>query len=151
MVQSGQSLGLEIRGTGLGNFRDYIIKDIEEVYVGSVVMNEVYVAEANLSYSLVHQRDQTQNFTLTSGEDVNLATWLSGQGAGTATPVIINFAFGEVIGGTVEGKPALDLGDLSAYSSITFNIDGWILGMAGNDALWAQDPIDIINYGGPNE
>lgn len=115
---------------------------IDEVYVGNVVMNRVYVGS-----DLVHERDQTQLLTLTSAEDLNLATWISGQGADPAVPVIINFASDQIIGGTVVGQPALTMGDLSSYASITFNVDGQIQGAPGSDAVLSQSPIDIINSG----
>lgn len=118
-------------------------EQIEYLNVGSASINEAYVGA-----DLVYQLDQLQVLTLTSGTDVNLATFLSTSGADPAKPIIINFASDQVIGGTIDDAPALNLGDLSTYTGgITLNIDGEIQAKAGYDALWAENPIDIINGG----
>lgn len=116
---------------------------IEEVYVGNVVINRVYVGA-----DLVHERDQVQVLSLTSDTDVNLSTWLGTQAADPTKPIIINFADGQIIGGTVDDNTALNMGDLSAYTGgITFNWDGQVQGKQGYDSVWAQDDIEIINLG----
>ena len=118
-------------------------EQIEYLNVGSASINEAYVGA-----DLVYQLDQLQVLTLTSGTDVNLSTWLGTEGADPAKPIIINFASDQVIGGTIDDAPALNLGDLSTYTGgITLNIDGEIQAKAGYDALWAENPIDIINGG----
>ena len=114
-----------------------------ELSVGAVIMNRAYVGSA-----LVHERNQTQTLTLTSAEDLNLATWLGTQGVDPAVPIIINFASDQTIGSTNKANPALDMGDLSAYTGgITLNVDGRIEGAREGDAIWTQQTIDIINGG----
>ena len=115
---------------------------IEHVFDGGVLIPEVYSGP-----DLVHQEPLTQILTLTSGTDVNLATWLGAQGADAGKPIIINFASDQTIGGTVEGAPALDFGDLSAYAHITFNMNGQVRGIAGGDAISVHQNIDVDNSG----
>ena len=69
-------------------------------------------------------------YILNSATDVNLATWLATQGA-TSGQVEITIPDGEIIGGTVVDGYALNMGNMSAFTSVVLNVNGEIQGLGG--------------------
>ena len=117
---------------------------LDPISIGRVTIASIYSGEGVLRY----QYDPTQILTLGSQEDFNFATWLNGQGVDPLRPIIVNIPAGEIIGSTNKANPAMDMGDLAAYTGgITINLNGEIQGAVEGDALWARQPIDIVSVG----
>ena len=98
-------------------------KVIAEIYWGSTLK---YKAE--------------QNYTLNSAQNVTLETFLTGQGASVASPVIITIPAGQIIGSLDNLLPALTTGDLSLYTrGVTLIINGEVQGAGGTNTGQIED------------
>ena len=115
--------------------------NIEPISIGKVTIAKIYTGDGVLRY----EYDPTQMFTLTSQEDFAFADWLDAQGADPARPIIVTLPAGAIIGATNNNTPAFNMGDLSAYAQITFNVNGQIQGAPGGDALWASQGAPAIS------
>jgi hypothetical protein len=114
---------------------------IGQVTFGSQTIGKVYFGS-----TLVFEG--TQVFDLTSSVNVNIETFLTGQGASLSSPVIINVAADQIIGSNTAATPALVTGDLSGYTyEVTMNLAGEVQGAAGGDAINATSNITINNTG----
>ena len=79
----------------------------------------------------VHVFPDLQEFILRGGYNINLATWLSQQGAKPGYNIVITIPAGEYIRGDVLDGFAMVSGDLGPYKSVTLNVGGGILGKGG--------------------
>lgn len=118
------------------------------IYEGTTEVE--YISKGNVPISKVYKGtdqvfDYTEEYTLNSATNVDLATWLAGQGASLIAPIIVNVPDGEIIGGV--GDYALDVGDISPYNLITLNLAGQIQGEAGGHAIYSDYAIELNNAG----
>jgi hypothetical protein len=84
------------------------------------------------TWQKMHTCDEYYNL---SGENINLASWLAGQGATPGANMIVTIPTGSTVGGTIDDNYALNIGDISAYPSVTLNVEGSILGKGGTNAF----------------
>ena len=118
----------------------------DQVNWGSKAIAEIYWG-SQLKYK------NQQNYNMNSATNVNIATFLVGEGASVNSPVIITIAIGEIIGSTDVLLPALVTGDLSIYTrGVTLIVNGEIQGAggdmsAGGSAFVATSDITITNNG----
>jgi len=94
-------------------------------------VQEAYRKDAG-AWQIVYQG--IKEYDLTSGTNVNIANWLVSQGAKPNTNVIVNLPAGQTIGGTVAGGYAIEMGNISVYKSLIFNIRGEVYGVGGTSA-----------------
>ena len=75
-------------------------------------------------------------FTLTDSTDIGLLNWLVSQGALPNYHIVVNIPVDNYIGGTIHGKPALNIGAgaETTYKSLTINVHGHIQGRGGKDS-----------------
>lgn len=85
---------------------------------------------------------------LYSAENVNLSTWMAGEGV-TDGNIQVIIPDGEIIGGTVNTGYALNMGNLSAFDNVELVVNGEIqgkggaAGVAGSHALYTVYPVTI--------
>lgn len=81
------------------------------------------------TWNQVYQDEE--QYTLGNSTNVNLATYLSGQGASTSAPIRINIPSGVTIGATSTSTAAITSGNLSSYEKVILEIEGNVLGAGG--------------------
>ena len=94
-------------------------------------------------------KQKSVRLTLNSATNVNLANWIKNQGVSKGN-IIVTIPAGAIIGGTVHGGYALNIGDIRAFTSVILNIDGEVQGKGGvpngghaSHAIYSVYPLEI--------
>ena len=95
-----------------------VIKEVESVYSKqNGVLVQVYqnLIEINLG----------------STKNINIASWLVSRGVRDGANVIVTLPSGSIVGGTIAGVYAMDMGDIRRWKSVHMKIAGEIQGRGG--------------------